>query len=317
MPQSKIHLVGFGSQGSAWAECLRKSDWQVHVYLSRKGKSFDRATELGFSPFLLDELPLQIVDKTVSHWIAMLCPDMAIPGIYGDFIASSPAPVRLILAHGYVIYSGDLKLTQPLHQAALLAPKAIGPKLLQNFQSSFPHPHSLVAAFSAPPGEAEVLTQIARGIGFDSKSLVPATFDEETIGDLISEQGLLCGGALNLLEWTMEAMAKAGIPDALIREECLTELELIAGMIRERGPARTFQTISQAAQCGTIAMANRLEAAKLKEGFMAQMETIQNREFAKFFQSQGWRSQAKEFVDRLTKWEERLKKTESPEETSS
>jgi ketol-acid reductoisomerase len=306
MPHQKIHLVGFGSQGSAWAQCLRQSGWDVNVYLARKSKSFDQAAELGFSPLLLAYLPQQVADTSTPHWIGMLCPDDATPMIYGDILANCPAPIRLVLAHGYVVYSGDLKLNSPLHQVTLLAPKAIGPKLRQNFLETFPLPHRLVAAITAPKESLEFLKEIARGLGFSDPAMVQATFDEETIGDLMSEQGLLCGGAFNLLEWTMEAMAKAGIPDALIREECLTELELIAGMIRERGPAQTFKMISQAAQCGTIAMAERLEASKLKQGFMAQMETVQNREFAKFYKSKEWRAKALAFTDRLSVWEDRL-----------
>jgi len=103
------------------------------------------------------------------------------------------------------------------------------------------------------------------------------------------------------------------VPEALIREECLTELELIAGMIRERGPATAFQAISQVAQCGTIAIANRLRDSGFKEQFLNQMENIQNEEFSKLFRSQDWRLQAKELVQNLKGWEERLNRVNTQE----
>src|SRR5262249_29103410 len=154
---------------------------------------------------------------TIRHWVAMLCPDPLIGSLYREFMAQSSAEIRLILAHGYAIYSNDLIFHQSRHKAVLLTPKAIGPKLHQNFQNTYPHPHSLIAAFHAPEEDQATLIEIARGLGFAKRSLVSATFEEETMGDLMSEQGLLCGGVFNLLEWTLESMQKAGIPEALIR----------------------------------------------------------------------------------------------------
>ncbi len=312
MAERILHMIGFGSQGSAWAQCLKASEWKVRIYLDRQGKSFDRACALGFEPLSLSELPQSISSNSATHWVAMLCPDSLIASIYEEWISHSSAEIRLILAHGYSVYSDELQLKSPRHQATLLAPKAIGPKLLQGFRDSFPHPHRLVAAFTRPSSESdsEYLIQIARSLGFDRKALVPASFEEEAIGDLISEQGLLCGGVMNLLEWTLEAMAKAGVPPALIREECLTELELIAGLLREKGPAKTFQSISQAAQSGTIAMANRLESSGFKKEFLAQIASVQDRKFVNYFQSGDWRQSANDFTARLSRWEKYLEKAD-------
>jgi ketol-acid reductoisomerase len=308
MTQNTIHVVGYGSQGSAWAQCLKAAGWNVLVYLaSSTSGSYQKAKSENFETRLLDELPKQILQTDRTHWIAMLCPDSSIVPIYQQWIATSPAKVRLILAHGYAIYSGELQFDKPFHQATLLAPKAIGPKLLENFHAHFPGHHSLVAAFNSPADSQSELIQIAQGLGFDPKNLVPATFDQETIGDLISEQGLLCGGVFNLLNWTMEAMTRAGVPDALIQEECLTELELIAGMVRSRGPGKTFQAISQNAQAGTIAMGKILEKAGVKEKLLEQAEQIENRSFVKYFQSGDWIPLAEELKNKLNSWDQRFR----------
>ncbi len=308
MSNPHIHLVGFGSQGSAWADCLRKSGWTVHVYVPANGKSFEKAIESGFSPRSIEFLTEELAQTTEIQWIAMLCPDPMISTIYRDYLINSPASIRLILAHGYAVYSGELKLKGPHHRALLLAPKAIGPKLRQNFLETFPQPHKLIAAFSATHDDQEILCQIAAGLGFQTQSLVRASFEEECIGDLMSEQGLLCGGIFNLLEWTIEAMHRAGVPTDLIREECLTELELIAGMIREKGPATTFQSISQVAQCGTIALGQHLETSGFKSKFLAQMESIQNKSFPEYFRSIGWKDRHQNLQKRLAYWESLFKK---------
>ena len=316
MPQKTVYLVGFGSQGSAWAQCLRRSGWSVQVYLGRREYSFKKAQELEFATHLLAELPLHLnqlnndEENTEPAWIAMLCPDTEIAPIYMEYLAPVERKLRLILAHGFSVFTGELTFQKSQHQASLLAPKAIGPKILENFEKHYPSPHTLCAAFCpSSPEDSNFLKSIARGLGFEEKSLIPASFDQETLGDLMSEQGLLCGGVFNLLEWTMEAMIAAGIPEALIREECLTELELVAGILRERGPASAFKMISQAAQCGTVAMTKRFENSEFKKEFKAQMASIQNHEFSRFFHSQEWRTQAKELTERLASYEEKLKKS--------
>jgi ketol-acid reductoisomerase len=306
MPQKVIHVVGFGSHGSAWTECLKSSGWSVQVYLSQEGKGYQKAKELGFNPHLLPELPKRLQAQNEPACIAMLCPDSAIAGVYFEYLAHLDLDLTLILAHGFAIFTGELQFKNPEHKAALLAPKAIGPKLLQNFKDHFPQPHGLCAGFYAPFGKESALIDIARGLGISSQSLIPATFQQETLGDLISEQGLLCGGVFNLLNWTIEAMVKAGVPDALIREECLTELELVAGLIRERGPASAFQAISQAAQCGTVALGNSLAESGLKKQFLAQMEDIQNQKFTQYFQSGQWRPGAQKLIRDLSHWQDRL-----------
>ncbi len=306
-----IHIVGFGSQGSAWAQCLRTSGWNVQVYLgSRESRSFQKAAELDFKPKLLSDLAttLNSSDPAQTHWIATLCPDTIIGSIYRDFIAPSPATIRIILAHGFAVYSGDLKPKSPLHEATLLAPKAIGPKLLENFNKNFPSNHDLSAALCCSEDDQAKLRWIAKSLGFDSDHLIPATFEQETIGDLISEQGLLCGGIFNLLLMTFEAMARAGVPDALIREECLTELELMTGMLRRRGPADTFRAISQAAQAGTIAMEKQLEAAEFEKFFEKQTDSVTNGEFIRFFKSDVWRRDADELIRKFQTWDERFSK---------
>ncbi|MEO5971350.1 MAG: hypothetical protein ABIQ95_15600 [Bdellovibrionia bacterium] len=315
MVKKTIHIVGFGSQGSAWAQCLRSSGWDVQVYLSNPGstssstpsRSFDSAKKLGFEPHLLKDLPLHLSESEGPHWIAMLCPDGVIAPVYRDYLRSSPSEIRLILAHGYVVYANELNLAGAHHQVTLLAPKAIGPKLLEHFQISSPSTHRLAAAFWSPPSDQKALTEIARGLGFAQNSLINATFEQEAIGDLISEQGLLCGGVFNLLELSMNAMERAGIPEALIREECITELELIAGLIRERGVSHSFQAISQAAQCGTASMAEKLEKAGIREIFQTQTEFVQSREFVEYFRSQKWQDRVRQFTKKLSLWEERFK----------
>lgn len=305
-----IHLVGFGSQGTAWGQNLRDSGWQVHVYLAKaESASFERAARLGFEPKLISDLPLLLkADAAESALVAMLTPDHVIGPIYGDMIARVERPLTLVLAHGYAVYANELRPARPGHEIALLAPKAIGPKLRQFFSARHPETHHLVAGFSAPAGRETQCLALARGLGFAPENLVHATFEKEAIGDLISEQALLCGGVFTLLEYTMQAMRDAGVPDGLIREECLTELELIAGLVREKGPAAAFSAISQAAQCGTVAMRERLERAGLRELITSQASDVVSKRFVEYMRDSAWRERASQITKELKTWEARLER---------
>lgn len=294
-----IHLIGFGSQGSAWAQCLQKSNWDVSVYLPPQSSSIAHATQLGFQVQPIQQLTQSLGNDSERDVIALLCPDDQIAPVYENHLALLEKELVLILAHGFAVYSESLKPRSEHHFLTLLAPKAIGPKLLEAFLSNQlkNQPHDLVAAFSASASVRDLVLSVAQGLGFDPKRLVETDFETETIGDLISEQGLLCGGVLNLLSYTLQQMRQYKIPEALIREECFTELELIAGMLRKFGPQATFQKISKVAQCGTIEIRQGFEKAGVPGILASQFERVMNKKFVRDFQRGDWKTRVPELMD--------------------
>lgn len=302
----RVYLVGFGSQGSAWGECLVSSGHEVVVALDRReGRSFEKARALGLAPILTAEISaaLESEGPAETALVALLTPDAIIAPLYRDFLAPVRRPLALVLAHGYSVYARELVKLAPGHEAVLLAPKAIGPKITEAFRAAPDRRHALKAAFHAPAALEPAVRALAAGLGFRDENLIAATFDEEAVGDLISEQALLTGGVFNLLDWTFQAMKRAGVPDALIREECLTELELIAGLVRSHGPAETLGRISQAARCGTILMRRRLEAAGVPEAIARQAESVVRREFPAELRKPEWEEDARQLEARLASLE--------------
>lgn len=283
-----IHLVGFGSQGAAWAHILQNAGWKTNIYLANKNsESFKNALHAHFQPKLISELPKSLTKQPSSpHLIALLCPDAIIGSVYFEMLAPlSEIPLTLVLAHGYAIYAKDLELKNPNHAVALLAPKAIGPRLQALGLKALAEgrPHELVAAFCSPSARQAQVLALAHALGFDSKNLSETSFELETIGDLISEQALLCGGLFSLIEWTVQEMQKAGVPSRLIQEECFSELELIAGLLKERGLTDTFKAISQVAQFGATQMKNKLKECKVPEAIAKQAQDIVSGKFANSF----------------------------------
>ena len=316
-----INIVGYGSQGQAWVHNLSSSGWNVHLYLREAGKSFALAKQSGFNPRSLSELSGALESaapngtaasgaemKVGAQIIALLCPDEEISKIYDEHLAKIDAPLIIVIAHGFAVASGALKMRDDLHQVVLLAPKAIGPKLIQKYKEAPHHSHTLLGAVSASSESGKIaLLQVAQGLGFQEQNLVWTDFEKETTGDLISEQILLCGGVFNLMAWAIEEMRDAGIPERLIRQECLTELELVAGLIEEKGMAAAFEKISSAAQYGTLEVKKILDQSGLKNMFSEQVQKIRSGEFAKSFLSADWKEQHSSYIRNmrnLEKWNE-------------
>ncbi len=304
-----ISIVGYGSQGAAWAECLRLSGQNPQVVLRPGSSSLEKVQKNGFTALDLKAFRKQLIESKgeQSHLIAMLCPDDQISHVYDEVLSDLPRSFCLVLGHGFSVYSGRLKMKNPMHEVALLAPKAIASELekecVKAKRKSLDATHGLSAGYFFPKKYSNPLNDLSRGLGFSSQHMIPATFDEETIGDLISEQVLLCGGIFPLLSYCMEAMKKAGVPEKLIKEECLTEMSLMVNAIRAHGVSKTFLSISEAAQAGTVLMKERLEKSGIQNLITEQVETVLDRKFVADFEKGEWKIKRDQFAEELRKRE--------------
>jgi ketol-acid reductoisomerase len=285
-PIRTIHIFGLGSQAQAWVRALTRHDWKIFLYLRHPSKAVELLGVLPTSVTVhLTNESTQLVQAHPGP-LALLLTDRAIPEIYENHLRQIDLPLHLVLAHGIAMTAGWLKPLER-HFVSLLAPKAIGQELDENHARAFPAPHGLKAAFAPAPSLPRFhpfsprteLLDLASDLGFTDSTLIPCTLDQETYGDLISEQGLLCGGLWSLLKWTLLSMKKAGIPDALIQEECFRELELIASILKKHGPAGTFERISSTALEGALQMQESLEASNAKTYFEKQIAKITSGEF--------------------------------------
>ena len=147
---------------------------------------------------------------------------------------------------------------------------------------------------------------MAENLGFSPGNLIEATFEQEAIGDLMSEQGLLCGGLFTLMEWTMESMRKAGVPEALIREECLTETKLLMALVSQKGPGATLEKISEAAQCGTSKMHEAFSDSDVYDRMQKVFQRVIEHDFPKDLKKeQDWKPKFEHLQKRLKTWDQR------------
>ncbi len=301
----EVALVGLGSQGQAWALNLLDSGWTVKAYV-RLGASRLAAEELARiakagEAFSIRDIDRLKTDADLPRLVAMTTPDPAIGEIYQSYLSGRKEPLELVVLHGMAVHTGQLKVSRG-HHVSMLAPKAIGPKLRSEYEemkkTRRTH-HGLKAAVCPGGSDDRALRALAFGLGFTSTNLISVDFRTETLADWLSEQTLLCGGVFPLLAWTMQTLRKQGVPERLIKEECITELELIASLIRERGPEVAFSKISQLAKAGASVFAHELERLGVKAAIEAQWNALDSGAFEKQLATQSWREWATRLEDDL------------------
>jgi ketol-acid reductoisomerase len=94
-------------------------------------------------------------------------------------------------------------------------------------------------------------------------------------------------------------MKKANIPDQLIAEECFTELELIASLLKQKKGLETFLKISKAAQIGTVKFNQALLKSGMKEHFAQMAQDVVSKKFAKEFLSGQFEQDHRHFITEL------------------
>ncbi|RLE47565.1 MAG: ketol-acid reductoisomerase, partial [Candidatus Methanomethylicota archaeon] len=126
-----ISVIGFGSQGKAQAECLRDSGFNVLVGAREGGKSWNAAKAEGFNVTSISDA----VKK--GDVILFLIPDMEQPKVYEEQVAPNLSPGKALgFAHGFNIHFNVIKPPNYV-DVFMVAPKAPGPKLRENFLKGF------------------------------------------------------------------------------------------------------------------------------------------------------------------------------------
>ncbi|MBN8554530.1 MAG: ketol-acid reductoisomerase [Deltaproteobacteria bacterium] len=281
LKKTRLGLLGYGAQGSAEAQNLKRSGVEFLLGL-RDGASKKRAIADGFSVLSIEEVAAQ------ADSIAMNLPDQDQAQIYEEFLKNRPVK-RLVFAHGFNTHFKLIPVLENGPRHFLVAPKGAASGLQEFYGTKNALPAILaiqgVSADANADDKAEKkwAEEYAIAIGCNSRALIWADFKDETDCDLFAEQVLLCGGVSSLLRKTYEVMVEAGYHPEAAYFESLFELKLIVDLLWNRGITGMREKISPTARFGDITRGDRVIDDSVKKKMQEILKEIQSGEFAKEF----------------------------------
>ncbi len=271
-----VAVIGYGSQGTAQALCLRDSGVKV-IIGARPGKSTDKAKADGFEVYPFDEAAAK------ADIIHILLPDELHGEIYAKYIAPNMKPGKtLSCSHGFNIVFK--RIVPPAGvDSIMVAPKSPATEERKAYVAGFGVP-GLVAVSQDASGKAmDTALAMAKAMGFTRAGVLKCTFEQETYEDLFGEQNVLCGGCVDLMKYGFETLVEGGYPPEMAYFECIHEMKLIVDLIYEGGIQKMNSVISNTAEFGEYYNGPRIITPDVKERMKESLKRIESGEFAKTF----------------------------------
>ncbi len=270
-----IAILGYGSQGRAWAQNLRDSRLNVIVGLERQGESWRRALEDGFTPINTREAVAK------ADIIIFMVPDMVQKSLWLNSVKPYMRQgTDMVFAHGFNIHYKVIE-PPPDSDVYMVAPKAPGPMVRRAFMAGGGVP-ALVAVYQNVSGIAlQKALAISKGIGCSRAGVIETTFKEETETDLFGEQVILVGGVMELIKASFETLVEEGYQPEVAYFEVLNELKLIVDLIYEGGLIGMLRAVSDTAKYGGLTVGRYVIDSSVRDRMKKVLDRIRGGEFAK------------------------------------
>ena len=219
-----VAVIGYGSQGTAQALCMRDSGVNV-IIGSRKGPSFDRAVNDGFQVMSAAEAAKK------ADIIHILLPDEFHKGTYDSEIKQYMTPGKtLSCSHGFNVVFKQI-LPPEGCDVIMVAPKSPATEERKAYLNGFGVPGLVAVAQDASGKALKTALAMAKAMGFTRAGVLKCTFEQETYEDLFGEQNVICGGVVDLMKYGFETLIEAGYPPEMAYFECIHEMKLIVDQI--------------------------------------------------------------------------------------
>ena len=273
----KITVLGYGSQGHAHSLNLKEGGFDVTVGLRKGSKSWDAATEAGFTV-------KETADAVKGADIVMiLIPDELQAEVYAKDIAPNlKEGAYIAFGHGFNIHFKKIVPREDI-SVFMVAPKGPGHLVRRTFQEGSGVP-CLIAVYQDPSRDTkDIALAWASGIGGGRAGILETTFKQETETDLFGEQAVLCGGITELIKTGFEVLTEAGYDPVNAYFECLHEMKLIVDLIYEGGFGKMRHSISNTAEYGDFLAGPKVITSVSKEAMKGLLADIQSGKFADEF----------------------------------
>jgi len=289
-----VAVIGYGSQGSAQALCMRDSGVNV-IIGSIKDPSYDQAEADGFEVMSISDA----AEK--ADIIHILLPDEFHGPVYENDIKQHLKSGKTIgCSHGFNIVYKQIIPPEEI-DVIMVAPKSPATEERKAFLAGFGVP-GLVAIQQNPSGTArDVALAMAKAMGFTRAGVLECTFEQETYEDLFGEQNVLCGGVVDLMKYGFEVLVEAGYPPEMAYFECIHELKLIVDLVFEGGIQKMNAVISNTAEWGEYVNGPKIITPDVKERMKESLKAVEDGSFAK-----AWIEESKKGCPNLLKKREEL-----------
>jgi ketol-acid reductoisomerase len=269
-----VAVIGYGSQGSAQAQCMRDSGVKV-IIGSIKDASYTKAVEDGFTVMSIADAAKQ------ADVIHILLPDEFHGPVYANDIKPyMTAGKALCCSHGFNIVFKQIVPPADV-DVIMVAPKSPATEERKAFLAGFGVP-GLVSVKQNASGKAlDIALAMAKSMGFTKAGCLECTFEQETYEDLFGEQNVLCGGCVDLMKAGFEVLVEAGYPPEMAYFECVHELKLIVDLIFEGGIQKMNAVISNTAEWGEYYNGPKIITPDVKERMKESLRLIESGEFAR------------------------------------
>ena len=269
-----VAVIGYGSQGSAQAQCMRDSGVKV-IIGSIKDASYTKAVEDGFTVMSIADAAKQ------ADVIHILLPDEFHGPVYANDIKPyMTAGKALCCSHGFNIVFKQIVPPADV-DVIMVAPKSPATEERKAFLAGFGVP-GLVSVKQNASGKAlDIALAMAKSMGFTKAGCLECTFEQETYEDLFGEQNVLCGGCVDLMKAGFEVLVEAGYPPEMAYFECVHELKLIVDLIFEGGIQKMNAVISNTAEWGEYEVGPKIINAATKVRMKKALKDVENGKFAR------------------------------------
>lgn len=275
---TKVAILGYGSQGHAHALNLRDSGAKNLVVALREGSASAKKAEA-------EGLKVMGIAEAAA-WcdlIMFTMPDELQADTYKKYVHDNIREgAAIAFAHGLNVHFGLIEPKAGI-DVIMMAPKGPGHTVRGEYTKGGGVP-CLVAVDKDATGRAlEIGLSYCSAIGGGRSGIIETNFREECETDLFGEQAVLCGGLVELIRMGFETLVEAGYAPEMAYFECLHEVKLIVDLIYEGGIANMRYSISNTAEYGDFVSGPRVIDAGVKARMKDVLTDIQQGEFAKRF----------------------------------
>lgn len=271
-----IAILGYGNQGRAQALNMRDSGVKNIIVGSRRDESYDQANADGFMVYSTEEA------SEKADVIFLLLPDEVAPEIFKSQI--EPHLKKGDILNFASAYNITFKKIVPpaFVDVVMAAPRMIGKGVRELYESGEGFP-AFVGVHQDASGKAlEYAKALCKAIGSTKKGAIEVAFDDETMLDLMAEQGTW-PIIYNVFVEAFRLQVEMGHPE----EAVLTEMYLSkepAVMMEKAADVGFFRQLpyhSNTSQYGQLASFNAFKPEAIRAFLKERYDRIKSGEFAK------------------------------------